>query len=289
MRESTVEVDKAHGATLTFYEFGQGRPRVLISGAMHGDEVVGTYAIQNVMSALDRRTLKGSVLFLPVANPLAYRCRERASPVDKMDLNRGFPGNEKGSASERLAHRIWQEATKADYVLDLHGAGLNCIPYILCLHKEFDFVRDYVKKLGIPTVVESSGLRGQLFIEASHKKIPAAIIEAGSHLGVFKPEHADQLQSTMLGLLAGLGMIKENASITKQRFFGKISNTKAEEEEFFIPKVKPGTIVKKGDTLGVMGAKAKNVPSQNSGIITSIQMPGIAFPGDSIANIAEEI
>jgi predicted deacylase len=288
MRASLAEVDKAHGATLNFYEFGQGKPRVLITGAVHGDEVVGTYAIQNAISGFDRRTIKGSVLFLPVANPLAYRCRERASPVDRVDLNRVFPGNEEGSVSERLANRIWKEATKADYILDLHGAGLNCIPYILCLHREFNFVRKYVRKLGVPTVVESSGLRGQLFIEASHRKIPAAVIEAGSHHGVFLTDHAEQLRSTILGLLASLGMIEESVTTTKQRFFGKILNTKAKEEDFFSPRVKPGTIVKKRDSLGFLSRTGKKVLSQHNGIITSIQMPGVVFPGDSIANIAEE-
>ena len=289
MRKFMIEIDKAQGATLTFFEFGQGRPRVLVTGALHGDEVIGTYAIQNVMSMLDRRTLRGAVLFLPVANRLAYRCRERTSPVDNMDLNRIFLGNEKGSVSERIAHSIWQQATEVDYILDLHGAGLNCIPYVLCLHHEFDFVNDYVKKLTIPTVVESSGTRGQLFIEASHKKIPAAVIEAGSHLGLFKTDHAEQLQRTMLGLFSSLGIIQEKTDVMKQRFFGKISNMKTEEENFFIPELKPGSIVKKGDTLGMMSTSSRKVTSETDGIVTSIQMPGVVFQGDSIANIAQEI
>ncbi len=289
MRKTSVEVGKTHEETLTFYRFGSGKPRVLVTGAIHGDEVIGTYAIRNVFSSLARRSLKGSAIFLPVANPLAFRCRERASPVDSADLNRVFPGDEKGSVSARLAHSIWQEATQADYILDLHGCGMSCIPYVLCLHKEFDFVRGYVKRLAIPTVVESSGLRGQLFIEASHNKIPAAIIEAGSHRGVFDANHADQLRKTIFGLFASLGITQETTGVTKQRFFGKISNVNMEEEDFFIPQANPGTIVKKGDKLGAMGATNKKVLSPHSGIITSIQMPGVVFPGDSVASVADEI
>jgi len=289
MRKTSIEVDKTHGTTITFYRFGSGKPRVLVSGAIHGDEVIGTYTIQNMFPSLARRSLKGSAIFLPVANPLAFRCRERASPVDNADLNRVFPGDEKGSVSGRLAHSIWQEATQADYILDLHGCGMSCTPYVLCLHKEFYFVRDYVKKLAIPTVVESSGLRGQLFIEASHKKIPAAIIEAGSHRGVFDANHADQLRKTILGLFASLGMTHEATGLTEQRFFGKISNVNTEEEDFFTPQVRAGTTVRKGDQLGAMSITDKKVLSPHSGIITSIQMPGVVFPGDSVASIAVRI
>jgi len=289
MRKASIEVDKTHGATLTFYRFGSGKPRVLVTGAIHGDEVIGTYTIRNVFSSLARRSVKGSAVLLPVANPLAFRCRERASPVDGADLNRVFPGDDKGSVSERLAHCIWQEATQADYILDLHGCGMSCTPYILCLHREFDFVRGYIKRLAIPTVVESSGLRGQLFIEASHKKIPAAIIEAGSHRGIFDANHAGQLRNTIFGLFASLGMMPRTTNAIEQKLFGKISNVKAEDEDFFIPQVVPGTIVKKGDDLGAMSAKDKKVPSPHSGIITSIQMPGIVFRGDSVASIAEKI
>jgi len=289
MSEVSVEIDRTHGATLTFRRLGKGKPKVIVTGAMHGDEVIGTYSIRRAISSLDRRTLKGSVTFLPVSNPLAFRCRERASPIDSADLNRVFPGDKKGSISQRLAYAIWQEATQADYILDLHGCGMSCIPYVLCLHQEFDFIREYVKRLAIPTVVESSGLRGQLFIEASHKKIPAAIIEAGSHRGVFNTDHADELYTTILGLLGSLGMIDEKPSLTKQRFFGKISSTKVEEEDFFIPQVTAGTAVKKSDVLGVVTARGRKVLSQHSGVITSVQVAGIVFPGDSVANIAEEI
>jgi len=171
----------------------------------------------------------------------------------------------------------------------LHGCGMSCTPYILCLHQEFDFIRRYVRKLAISTVVESSGLRGQLFIEASHKKIPAAIIEAGSHHGVLDVDHADQLRNAALGLFASLGMIRERVTTTQQRLFGKISGVKAGEENFFIPRMTAGTLVKKGDVLGIMSAGNKRILSPHRGIITSIQMSGVVFPGDSVASIAQEI
>jgi len=289
MRRTSVRIDERHGTTLTFYRFGSGKPRVLVTAAIHGDEVVGTFAIQDTMPMLGRKRLRGSVTFLPIANPLAYRCRQRASPIDNADLNRVFPGEEKGSVSQRVAHTMLEEATQADYVLDLHGCGMNCFPYILSLHREFDFIREYAKKLAIPTVVESSGLRGQLFIEVSHKKIPAAIIEAGSHHGEFKVDHASQLKSVILELLASLNMIDGKACATRHRFFGKISSVKAEEEDFFIPRVTPGAVVKRGDVLGVTSLRERKMLTQYTGIVTSIYEPQIVFPGDSIASIAEEI
>lgn len=288
MRKMKLEIDKTHANSLSFYRLGAGKPRVLVTGAIHGDEVIGTHAIREVISILDRKTIKGTVTLLPVSNPLAFRCRTRASPVDGADLNRIFPGSRDGSASERFAYHIWQEAKASDHVLDLHGCGMSCAPYILCLHREFNFVRDYVRNLAIRTVVESSGLRGQLFIEASHNKIPAAIIEAGSHHGMFNIDHSRQLQKAMLGLFARLGMISYGAAAIRQHFYGKISGVKTGEEGFFLPRIKAGASVKKGSVLGTMTAGDKRVLSPYRGVVTSVQMPGIVFPGDSVASIAEE-
>ncbi|MFO0387775.1 MAG: succinylglutamate desuccinylase/aspartoacylase family protein, partial [bacterium] len=50
-------------------------PRVLILGAVHGNEICGTRAIERVLREIDDGSLKierGSVTFVPVTNPLAY-------------------------------------------------------------------------------------------------------------------------------------------------------------------------------------------------------------------------
>ena len=44
---------------------------LVLSGATHGNEIAGTAAIIEVMRALDPQQMRGAVIAIPVANPLA--------------------------------------------------------------------------------------------------------------------------------------------------------------------------------------------------------------------------
>ncbi len=50
-------------------------PRLIVTGAVHGNETCGTRAIERVIDELARgelRIVRGQVTFVPVCNPLAY-------------------------------------------------------------------------------------------------------------------------------------------------------------------------------------------------------------------------
>src|ERR1700758_5091370 len=62
--------------------------RLVVLGAVHGDETCGTRAIERVVAAIDAGTLPiaaGRVTFVPVANPLAYAEKRR---IGDRNLNR---------------------------------------------------------------------------------------------------------------------------------------------------------------------------------------------------------
>jgi uncharacterized protein len=63
-----------HFTSHTYSGLGQG-PRILITGAVHGNETCGTVGIRRVLAKLDSGELRiqaGSVTFVPVTNPKAY-------------------------------------------------------------------------------------------------------------------------------------------------------------------------------------------------------------------------
>jgi predicted deacylase len=58
------------------YSAEESGPRLLILGAVHGNEICGTQAIRRVMEEMDSgklRLTRGHVEFVPIANPRAYR------------------------------------------------------------------------------------------------------------------------------------------------------------------------------------------------------------------------
>ena len=99
-------------------------PRVVIVAGVHGDELVGPHALVELAQELAPTELRGTVVLVPSANPLAFAAGQRKAPDDDLDLNRIFPGKSGGSATERIASSLVQlVAGAADLVIDLHSAG----------------------------------------------------------------------------------------------------------------------------------------------------------------------
>ena len=52
-------------------------PRLIVTGAVHGNETAGTQGIRRVLDAIDHgdiEIIRGSVTFVPVCNPLSPTC-----------------------------------------------------------------------------------------------------------------------------------------------------------------------------------------------------------------------
>src|SRR5690606_11019786 len=76
----------------------------------------------------DLSELKGSLRVIPVVNPFAMQADAHNAPFDTLDLNRVFPGNVKGSHTERLAAALVEHGLDgAQIVIDLHGGGSWCV------------------------------------------------------------------------------------------------------------------------------------------------------------------
>ena len=72
----------------TGLEGGAAAPRLIVTGAVHGNETAGTKAIRRVLHEIehgDIEILRGSVSFVPVCNPLAYNHQRR---MGDRNLNR---------------------------------------------------------------------------------------------------------------------------------------------------------------------------------------------------------
>lgn len=99
-------------------------PTVLLMAGNHGDEYEGQIALSKLARALDVRQMSGRVIILPMANFPAAKAGKRTSPLDGGNLNRSFPGNPRGTPTERIAHFIEHDLMPmADYVVDLHSGG----------------------------------------------------------------------------------------------------------------------------------------------------------------------
>lgn len=87
------------------FEAAEPGPTAIIEAGIHGDEVAGVHALQELLEE-GVRPARGRLLVIPVMNPPAYRARQRAAPGG-LDLNRCFPGDAASPERERrLARRF---------------------------------------------------------------------------------------------------------------------------------------------------------------------------------------
>jgi predicted deacylase len=108
-------------------------PTLLLQGAIHGAEVIGSIAILNAIEKLDPAKLRGNVIAVPVVNRVGFELGERGSRVDNKDISRLFPGNPTGSVSDQIAHTYFHEViTQANVMIDFHaGARTAYERYVL--------------------------------------------------------------------------------------------------------------------------------------------------------------
>lgn len=94
-------------------------PVVLIIAGTHGNEPAGITATKILKNNL--KISKGTLLIIPNANILACKKEMRSYP-NGINLNRVYPGNEKGNEVEKIAFEIFNIMKKyhVDFLLDLH-------------------------------------------------------------------------------------------------------------------------------------------------------------------------
>jgi predicted deacylase len=106
-------------------------PTLLAAAGVHGDEYEGMEAIRQVFHTLDPHRMTGTFIGIPVANPLAYAGRSRATPahVDGLNLARVFPGDSDGTITRRLAHHLLALVERLvgpdDLFIDLHSGSAD--------------------------------------------------------------------------------------------------------------------------------------------------------------------
>lgn len=108
-------------------------PTLLVQGAIHGAEIIGSIAILNFIQKLDPQQIKGNVIAVPVVNRVGFELGERGSRVDGKDISRLFPGKKNGSVSDQIAYVYYEEVIKqSDVMVDFHaGARTAYERYVL--------------------------------------------------------------------------------------------------------------------------------------------------------------
>ncbi len=127
-------------ATLRAYQFAgledraqsQSSPRLIVLGAVHGNETCGTRAIERVIGEVESgalRIVRGLLTLVPVTNPLAYAWGERRG---ERNLNRRLlPTANPADFEDRIANVLCPWLAAHDVLLDLHSFASPGRPFVM--------------------------------------------------------------------------------------------------------------------------------------------------------------
>jgi hypothetical protein len=266
-------------------------PTVLVTAAVHGDEINGTGVVHELMFQETWNLQSGSLVLVPVVNVFGFENHDRYLP-DRRDLNRSFPGSEGGSLASRIAHTLMtQVITRCNYCIDLHSAAFQRTNYPNVRGDLRDKgVRKLARAFGCALVVDGKGPEGSLRREACRAGVPTIILEAGEPSKV-EPTVLEIGVRGVKNVLRTLGML--NGKFESPPYTAKIQKTtwlRAEVGGILRFHVSPGDLVEAGQAVAsnftIMGERQNTLYSPSDGIVLSLTTMPAVKPGEPVCYIA---
>ena len=125
------ELESLHFQFVSFTGLAPGA-RLIVLGAVHGNETCGTQAIRRVIGEIESGQLgmvAGSVTFVPITNPLAY---DRHQRMGDRNLNRNLvPTDTPAEFEDRVANWLCPLLAQHDALLDLHSFHTAGQPFVM--------------------------------------------------------------------------------------------------------------------------------------------------------------
>jgi len=234
-------------------------PPLAVTAGVHAAEYASIAAALDLGQKLDPSTLRGRVIVVPVMNMPAFPARSiYVCPLDGRNLNRVFPGDARGTATEQIAAWVFEHViARADYFVDLHGCDLieALVPFTIFAvsgNENVDAAAfEMARTFGIHYLVRSESA-GLTFAAAAKAGIPAILAEAGGQ-GIWTREdvaaHVNGLNRVMRSFDMIPGPRPEELPFTLLEQFLWLRSA---QDGFWYPDVPVNESVKKGQTLGAV-------------------------------------
>jgi hypothetical protein len=239
------------------------------------------------------KTLHGTLIAIPVVNVFGIIQHSRYLP-DRRDLNRSFPGSDRGSLAARMASLFVEEILeRSTHGIDLHTGSQhrNNLPQI---RADIDNDENFrlANIFGVPVIINSSVRDGSLREAASERNIPLLVYEAGEAL------RFDEV-SIRAGVKGIRNIMHDLKMVTRRSvkppgfepFVARSSSWVRAPGSGILRVNKPlGSRVRKGDLLGVVsdtfGARQLNVTAHVTGIIIGRTQIPLVNEGEALFHIA---
>ena len=269
-------------------------PILFISAAIHGDEINGVEIIRRLLKLPALKRLSGTIIAVPMVNVHGIISHSRYLP-DRRDLNRCFPGSEKGPLAHRLANLFMKEIVeKSTHGIDIHTGALHRsnLPQIRA-NLDDEETRELANAFGVPVIISSNLRDGSLREAANEFGIPMLLYEAGEALRFDEISIRAGVKG-IVNVMRKLGMLppsrRKNKKVIEPVMARSSSWIRAPESGILRAMVPLGARVKRGTLLGVvadpLGEREVNVSATFSGIVIGRSNLPLVNEGDALYHVA---
>ncbi|WP_420403568.1 succinylglutamate desuccinylase/aspartoacylase family protein [Nisaea sp.] len=269
-------------------------PKVFVSAAVHGDEIIGVEIIRRLSRSAALRGLSGTLVLIPIVNAFGFISHSRYLP-DRRDLNRSFPGSQTGSLASQLAYRFLNDVVSlCDFGIDLHSAAAHRVnlPQIR-ISADDTTALELARAFEPPVIVQAELRDGSLRAAAAESGVPLLLYEAGEALRLDEFSARVGVKG-ILKVLKHLGMIRHRSlrlGNVEPPLVRKMAWVRAPEGGIFRTLRVAGDIVRKGESLGYIsdpfGEKELDLKSPYSGLVVGRSNLPAVNQGDALYNIAQ--
>ena len=274
----------------------------VVSGA-HGTEYASIIAVEMLIGEVKPADVAGTLILVPIVNvPSFEHLTPHVNPTDNKSMNRYYPGNPKGTQTDRASYAMTKEVVeKCDHLIDLHGGDLdeNLRPYsywtVTGNQKQDDFSRAMVLAFGLDHIIISADRpkdpQAARYLEnaASTRGKPSFTAEAGRS-GPVVASDAAMLSKGVERVMGHLKMTRLAAPpVAKPVWVEKVVSIASERDGMFRPSVDRDAHVVKGAKIGAitdyLNRPLQDVVAPETGIILFVRAVPSLKKGDTLANV----
>ncbi len=269
-------------------------PTVLITAAIHGDEINGVEIVRQVIARKINKPKRGTIMCIPILNIFGFLNGDRSYP-DGRDLNRVFPGTKSGSLASRVAFHFTKKVLPhADYCLDFHTGGASRFNAPQVRIKPGDArLLELAKVFNAPFTVFSNTIDKSYRSTCMKMGIPILLFEGGKSRESNKYIAKEGVDGVMR-VLKHLDMLNPKLSApeatAKTVIIEKSKWIRAHRSGLLHVKIDCNKHVEKGEFVATItdpyGKMRFKVTSPHEGYIINVNQSPIVNQGDAIFHIS---
>src|SRR5258708_16613613 len=278
-------------------------PVLAVASGAHGSEYASILAVQKLIDTVSPANVSGTLILVPIVNiPSFEKITPHVNPTDNKSMNRYYPGDPKGTQTDRASFAITKEVVeKCDHLIDLHGGDLdeNLRPYsywtVTGNQKQDDFSKGMVLAFGLDHIIISGDRpkdpNQSRYLEntASTRGKPSFTAEAGRS-GPVDIADVTALADGVLNVMGHLKMLNRQVMpVRNPAWIDPVVTIASEQVGVFLPRVDRDAKVVKGAVIGIgtdyYGHQIQEVRAPQAAIIPFVRALPSLKKGDTIANI----